>query len=84
MDKRSWHMKRRIALAVAAVAAAIALPLSSATAAEASTWRIAGYYTTAAECDRAGQAGAVLWGPLYMCKYTGQQNGHDWYELWVH
>ncbi|MET9142616.1 hypothetical protein [Streptomyces sp. NPDC004042] len=73
-------MKRRIALAAATIAAAVALPLTATTSAQASAWHFQGAYPSAAACDEAGKAGVLLWGPLFVCSPGGQ----GWYNLYVH
>ncbi|PZT77268.1 MULTISPECIES: hypothetical protein [unclassified Streptomyces] len=76
-------MKRRIAMIAATAAAAIAIPLAGATTAQASAWHYQGAYYTLAECQAAGEQGAILWGPLFGCTPMPME-GHTWYALMVH
>lgn len=66
-------MKRRIATAVtAAAAAAVLVPLAAATSAHAAgEWRTQGLYYTYDQCQAAGVAGYNLWGPNFLCQSSG-------------
>ncbi|MEU0935471.1 MULTISPECIES: hypothetical protein [unclassified Embleya] len=60
-------MKKRIALLVAG-AAAVLLPLATATsAAAAGEFHVRGVYYTQSACHAAGVAGYELWGPSFFC-----------------
>lgn len=79
-------MKKRIAMAAAAAAAALAIPLAGATTAQASAaFHFQGAYPSYADCEQAGQNGALLWGPVFLCvEGLKDDTGRQWYNLLVH
>ncbi|MFE0427683.1 hypothetical protein [Streptomyces sp. NPDC058953] len=75
-------MVKRLGLALAAVAASAGLVLSTATPSAATFgWRVHNHYSSKAECDAAGVAGAHMWGVIYQCKPFAYKPGV--WELWV-